>query len=134
MTQNQNLTADKKRLFKARLKKILSGITVAGGCIVLYCLSHTSSSSDDENKISVEPDSFDIKSYEKKPRFLVEFKSFKTGEWYPKTETNSKASAYSVASTNSWGRATRIIDTDTNEILRETKEDLSMAAHNGYVS
>lgn len=66
------------------------------------------------------------------PRYRVEFKSFKTGDWYPKTNTDYINSAYSVASCHSYGRATRIIDTITGEILRETGEDASMAACNGY--
>ena len=66
------------------------------------------------------------------PRYVVQFKAFKTSNWYNKTKTNYINSAYSVASCNSYGRAYRIIDTKTNTILKETLEDASMAIHNGY--
>lgn len=66
-------------------------------------------------------------------RYLVEFKAFKTNEWYEKTRTNSLAAAFSVASCNTWGRATRVIDTETGETIRETEEEASIAACNGYV-
>ena len=65
-------------------------------------------------------------------RYTVEFKAFKTGEWYTKTETDSLVAACSVASTCSWGRAARVIDNETGDVYRETAEDPSMAAHNGY--
>ncbi len=66
------------------------------------------------------------------PHYLVEFKAFKTGDWYPKTRTDYINSAYSVASCNSFGRAYRIIDTTTGNVLKEALEDASMAACNGY--
>ena len=65
-------------------------------------------------------------------RYKVEFKAFQTGEWYTKTMTDSYASACSVAEYNSYGRAYRIIDTDTGAVLREGSEDSSMASSNGY--
>ena len=65
-------------------------------------------------------------------RYTVEFKAFKTGEWYPKTKTDSLMAACSVASTCSWGRATRVIDNETGKVYRESVEDRSMAACNGY--
>lgn len=68
----------------------------------------------------------------KTPRYLVEFKAFKTGNWYPKTRTDYINSAYSVASCNNYGRAYRIIDTETGDILKEVLEDASMARCNGY--
>lgn len=64
--------------------------------------------------------------------YRVEFKAFKTGEWYTKTESDSKMAACSVATTCNWGRAYRVIDTETGEIVREGSEDASMAACNGY--
>lgn len=72
-----------------------------------------------------------VKEY-KAPRYLVEFKAFKTGEWYPKTRTDFINSAYSSASCNNFGRAYRIIDTHTNKVLKEVVEDAGMAACNGY--
>lgn len=65
-------------------------------------------------------------------RYKVEFKAFKTGEWYPKTETDSLMAACSVATTANWGRAYRVTDTQTGEIIREGAEDASMAECNGY--
>lgn len=60
------------------------------------------------------------------PRYLVERKAFKTGEWYNKTETDWKPAAFSVAKDGGWGRATRLIDRETGEILYETEEDQGM--------
>ena len=65
-------------------------------------------------------------------RYKVEFKAFKTGEWYTKTSTDNIGSAYSVADYNSYGRANRIIDSVTGKVLREKGEDASMAESNGY--
>lgn len=52
-------------------------------------------------------------------RYTVEFKAFKTGEWYTKTKTDSIASATSVALVCSSGRAFRLTDTETGRIIRE---------------
>lgn len=65
-------------------------------------------------------------------RYKVEFKAFKTGEWYTKTSTDNIGSAYSVTDCNSYGRANRIIDSVTGKVLREKGEDASMAESNGY--
>lgn len=65
-------------------------------------------------------------------RYKVEFKAFKTGNWYTKTATDYLRSAYSVAECNSYGRAYRIIDTASDSILKEKNEDASMAECNGY--
>lgn len=59
-------------------------------------------------------------------RYKVELKAFKTGEWYTKTETDYKNSAYSVALTCSLGRSYRIIDTENDEIIEEEDGDGSM--------
>lgn len=59
-------------------------------------------------------------------RYKVEFKAFKTREWYTKTETDHIASAYSVALTNSQGRAYRVTDTEEGRILKEGDGDESM--------
>lgn len=66
------------------------------------------------------------------PRYRVEFKSFKKGEWYPKTITDYINSAYSVGACKSFGRAWRIIDTETGKVVKEVLEDASMASCNGY--
>jgi len=58
-------------------------------------------------------------------RYTVEFKAFKTGEWYTKTETDYIASAYSVAKVQSQGRAYRVTDTETWSILLEDGGDAS---------
>lgn len=50
------------------------------------------------------------------PRYIVQMKAFKTGEWYDKTKTDSIAAAHSVATTSTWGRASRVIDTLTGAI------------------
>lgn len=55
-------------------------------------------------------------------RYKVEFKAFKTGDWYTKTETDNIGSAYSVAKCDNWGRASRVTDTDTNNVLYEEDE------------
>lgn len=52
-------------------------------------------------------------------RYVVEFKAFKNGEWYVKTETDYINSAYSVARVQSQGRAYRIVDTSTDMIIEE---------------
>lgn len=59
-------------------------------------------------------------------RYKVEFKAFKTGEWYTKTETDYIASAYSVAAVESQGRAYRVTDTEEGRILKEDDGDASM--------
>lgn len=65
-------------------------------------------------------------------RYTVEFKAFRSGEWYTKTETDSRMAACSVAATANWGRAYRVIDNETGDIIKEGDEDASMAARNGY--
>lgn len=65
-------------------------------------------------------------------KYKVEFKAFTSGEWYTKTESDSLPSACSVATTCNWGRAYRVIDNQTGEIIREGDEDASMAECNGY--
>lgn len=59
-------------------------------------------------------------------RYKVEFKAFKTGEWYTKTSTDSIGSAYSVAQYNSYGRAYRVTDTETDSIITEADEDAGL--------
>lgn len=67
-------------------------------------------------------------------RYQVQFKAFKTGDWYTKTDTGSKPAAFSVASIGNYGRACRLIDTETGQILYETPEDPDLAAVNGNVN
>lgn len=64
-------------------------------------------------------------------RYKVEFKAFKTGEWYTKTETDHIASAYSVAAVESQGRASRLTDTQEGIILKEEDGDASMYSKYG---
>lgn len=59
-------------------------------------------------------------------RYKVEFKAFKTGEWYTKTSTDNIGSAYSVAQYNSYGRAYRVTDTETDSIKIEVDEDAGL--------
>ena len=54
---------------------------------------------------------------QKAARYEVQFKAFKTGKWYTKTMTDFKRSAYSVANTCPQGRASRVIDHLTGEIV-----------------
>lgn len=86
---------------------------------------------DDETCDSGEPESVNVVQEPKQKRYIVQRRAFKTGEWYPKTETDSRPSAFSVAK-YSWGRASRIIDTETHKIIYLQDEDDSMAACNGY--
>jgi hypothetical protein len=59
-------------------------------------------------------------------RYKVEFKAFKTEEWYTKTETDYITSAYSVAAVWSQGRAYRVTDSEEERILEEGEGDDSM--------
>ena len=52
-------------------------------------------------------------------RYRVEFKAFKTGEWYTKTETDHFNVACSVALVWSQGKEFRVIDTETDTIVKE---------------
>lgn len=52
----------------------------------------------------------------KAPRYQVQMKALKTGEWYTKTVTDSVAAAHSVATTCAGPRASRVIDTLENVI------------------
>ena len=56
-------------------------------------------------------------------RYIVENRAFNTGEWYIKTSTDRVASAFSVAQCQNWGRASRVIDTLTGEVLYEKDEE-----------
>lgn len=67
-------------------------------------------------------------------RYKVQFKAFKTDEWYTKTDTDSKPAAFSVATIGNYGRACRLIDTETDEILFESSEDSDFVKVNGNVS
>ena len=67
-------------------------------------------------------------------KYNVLFKKFTTGEWYIKTDTDSRAAAFSVAKIGNYGRACRLVDTESNEILYETVEDPDFKAVNGDVS
>jgi hypothetical protein len=66
-------------------------------------------------------------------RYVVEFRAFKTGQWYTKTETDSVAAAFSVAKVGNWGRACRLTDTQDGRVLFESDEDSGMAATNGHI-
>lgn len=67
-------------------------------------------------------------------KYNVLFKKFTTGEWYIKTDTDSRAAAFSVAKIGNYGRACQLVDTESNEILYETEEDPDFKAVNGDVS
>lgn len=67
-------------------------------------------------------------------KYNVLFKKFTTGEWYTKTDTDNRAAAFSVAKIGNYGRACRLVDTETGEILYETEEDLELKEVNGDVS
>lgn len=124
---------------KPILKKVGKGMLVAVGivAVVASALSdntaqenfddalHDDSDLDNSGTASIEPAA-------RSPRYQVEFKAFKTGDWYTKTSTDNIGSAYSVAKCHNYGRAYRITDTETNRILTEAGEDASMAECNGY--
>jgi hypothetical protein len=55
-------------------------------------------------------------------RYKVEFKAFRTGNWYVKTETDYISSAHSVALCDNYGRAYRVTDTDTDSVILEGDE------------
>lgn len=67
-------------------------------------------------------------------KYNVLFKKFTTGEWYTKTDTDNRAAAFSVAKIGNYGRACRLVDTETGEILYETEEDPDLKEVNGDVS
>ena len=64
-------------------------------------------------------------------KYKVFCKSFRTGEWYPKTDTDSKASAFSVAKIGNYGRACRLVDTESGETLYASEEDRDFKDVNG---
>lgn len=106
---------------------ITLGITV-GTALGVYALSSTTESEEDDYLFFEAKDynTYGPQDYEPvephEPRYLVERKAFKTGEWYTKTATDWKPAAFSVAKDGGWGRATRLIDRETGEILFESKE------------
>ena len=57
------------------------------------------------------------------PRYKVDIKARKTGEWYKKTMTNYYNAAVSVAKCHSFGRAVKITDTQTGEVKYEDGGD-----------
>ena len=67
-------------------------------------------------------------------KYKVQFKAFTSGEWYTKTGTDSKPAAFSVARIGNYGRACRLVDTETDEVLYETEEAPDFKAVNGDVS
>ena len=67
-------------------------------------------------------------------KYKVEFKAFISGDWYTKTDTDSKQAAFSVARIGNYGRACRLTDTEFGEILFESPEDPDFRAVNGDVS
>ena len=70
----------------------------------------------------------------KMAKYKVEFKAFTSGDWYTKTDTDSRASAFSVAKIGNYGRACRLMDTESGETLFESPEDPDFKAVNGDVS
>lgn len=71
---------------------------------------------------------------EQEHTYIVEFKAFTTGQWYTKTTTTNKASAFSVAKIGNYGRACRLTDLTTGEVLFESDEEPDFKAVNGAVS
>lgn len=55
--------------------------------------------------------------------YRVEFKTFKSGEWYTKAEFSDEMEARAVAMSCNLGRAYRVTDTITGEITCESNED-----------
>ena len=65
-------------------------------------------------------------------RYRVEFKAFKTGQWYTKTETDHIGAAYSVAKNGNYLRACRLTDLETGRILFESEEDPCDISQGGF--
>lgn len=137
------LEKSKPTIIKAA-KYAVAGVTILGGIAVVLAqraknadkesaadnpdIQKSESHCDrDEDIIASEPEAAEP------PHYRVEYKAFKTGQWYTKTETDNIGGAYSVmGGHNTYGRACRLIDTHTGKILKEVEEDPSMAACNGY--
>ena len=66
-------------------------------------------------------------------RYQVQFKAFRTGEWYTKTDTDFVASAWAIAKIGNFGRACRLIDSQSGKVLYETKEDPDFKKVNGNI-
>ena len=64
----------------------------------------------------------------KAPRYQVQMKALKTGEWYTKTMTDSVAAANSVATTCAGPRASRVVDTLENVIKNVNPGDAASYA------
>lgn len=113
---------------------LIIGSVVAAIAVVSKGYDNTAETTDDndDNNESQERALVTHTDGIKTPQYKVELKAFKTGNWYTKTTTNSIASAYSVASCHSYGRAYRIMDAETGRVLKESEEDASMAESNGY--
>ena len=62
------------------------------------------------------------------PRYQVQVKTLKTGEWITKTLTDSKAAAFSVATTSAGPRASRVIDTVENVVKNVNPGDAASYA------
>ena len=112
---------------------IKKGLTIAGTVVgvaaFIAALANSTNSDDDEYDFDNdyagddEPIGEPETTMPHQPRYKVEFKAFKTGDWYTKTETDYVNSAHSVALCNNFGRAYRVTDTDTGSVLLEADED-----------
>ena len=129
---------------KPKVKRIAKYVLIIGGVATviyyLYCRSKVTDieeSTDDIDDIgdeicdSDESESASLVHEPEPKRYEVLRRAFSDGKWYTKTRTNSKRSACSVAK-YSHGRACKIIDTETGDIIYSQDEDASMAACNGY--
>lgn len=133
---------------KPKVKKLAKWALIIGGTgTVIYLLlknadEEISSDDIDDEELTDDIDDEICDSSEAEPvsqaqepkqeRYIVQWKAFKTKAWYTGTRTNSRPSAFSVAKCGNWGRACRVIDTETHDIIYSQDEDSSMAACNGY--
>lgn len=113
---------------------IKKGLVVTGAVVgtvaFVAALASSTSSDDDEYDFDNdyagnddEPIDDSVAAMPHQPRYKVEFKAFKTGDWYTKTETDYVNSAHSVALCKNFGRAYRVTDTGTGSVLLEADEE-----------
>ncbi len=119
---------------KKRNSLIKKGVLVAGAVVgtvaVVAALASSKSSDNDvydfDNDYAGDDDvpiDDSVTAMPHQPRYKVEFRAFKTGDWYTKTETDYVNSAHSVALYNNYGRAYRVMDTYTGSVLLEADEE-----------
>jgi|GEM_PF-5336273 len=118
--------------YKPYLVTVGKWVLVLGGVTLIKVLENMITDNDDSED-ETEQISYDLEDVQQKkpednleivrnPRYIVQFRAIKTGDWYTKTKTNSVAAAYSVFHTQRNGRAARLLDSDTGEIILDQNE------------